>query len=183
MRYHEIICESDIPNISPAFIKAVRRRLKTGQHFGDYMSPKQDDALAQAIRMAFQRINTLAGIGTTMTVYREELRPRADVRDPGTLGIYWCWHAGSAKAHYGQEMATEIHKKQNTITVCYEASVASKDIDWVSTVAANLAMVDEKEITIRQNAKVTLLTAFVGSKTIPLRGAAYITDIGQYDNI
>ena len=183
MRYFEIISESNIPNVDPGFIKAVRKRLKTGQQFGDYQAPAQDADLDQAIHQALKQIDYMAGIGATMTVYREELRPKVDIKNPGTLGIYWCWHAASAKAYYGQEFAADIHGKQKLTTVCYEATVASKDIDWVSTVVANLAMSDEREITLRDGAVVTLVVAYVGNKEIPLKGLAHISNIGRYDNI
>jgi hypothetical protein len=68
-------------------------------------------------------------------------------------GIYWSWDEHAAEAHWGN-FATG-HVKWRLV-----ADVSSRQIDWVSTLSANANpdMADEKEITLRENVPVKLVS-------------------------
>jgi hypothetical protein len=84
--------------------------------------------------------------GDTIRVYRVITAPPDWTPGDRHLGIYWSWDEHAAEAHWG-EFGTG-HVKWRLI-----ADVTSRQIDWVSTLAANGSpdLENEKEITLREN--------------------------------
>jgi hypothetical protein len=75
--------------------------------------------------------------------YYEQLKSQFD-----GAGIYWSYNEHNDEAYWGQGYKKKIR---------LHALATAQNIDWVSTIWGNLAMEDEKEITMIKNRNVQLL--------------------------
>lgn len=174
------------PNLDKAFVAKLRKRFREGGFYGEYEPPEDDAELVAHAAQVIRTIDHLCGISPSMTIFREEHRPKDTIRNPGTLGVYWSWNASAAHGVYGVEHGSAVHGAATKLVVAfYEADVLPSAVDWVATVAANLAIPDEKEINLREGATVSLEVLYLpGNKEVPMGSKpATITNITQYDNM
>ena len=102
------------------------------------------------------------GLPDPLVVYRAVKMPD---RYPYTrgFGIYWTWDEGHAVPYDADSVLAEeggwekedwTEYSRGLKTYVFRGEVALKDVDWASTVWANLRHSDEKEVTLRHDAPV-----------------------------
>jgi hypothetical protein len=174
---------TSFPAVSPALIQQVRSRIKAGTHYGDYEVPEDDEELGDDIGSILFNIsaNTFSVDGG-IKLWRAEMRPRSDLTKNGvsTLGVFWAWQRDRAGAIYGSDYGSEIHSGK-TYTGVFEAVVPLTSINWPATIAANLAMPMEREVTLLQDSKVHLVSVTVGKKVVAVDRAVVIDNLTAYD--
>jgi len=77
------------------------------------------------------------------------------------LGEYWSWDKNAADAHWG-------HNSGDVLTVLISGKVQLENINWESTITANIKMNvgdDEREITVIDQAPITILDIAVVAKS------------------
>jgi hypothetical protein len=118
--------------------------------------PEDDEEFAEMLRAKLREIDAIGGIGERMGIARAELRPLDHIPNGLTsVGCHWSWHLGSAKVYHHQT-GEEEHEGEELVDITIEAEVSLHDIDWVFTLATNLILPGEREITVRQGATVKI---------------------------
>jgi hypothetical protein len=141
-------------NLNDQFVAKVQAYLH--EHLGDWADDFPD--LKLAIMQAWQLIHD-EGVpdNGVIEVYREELRPSEQIANHnyGTLGACWSWDAnGAGTCHH--ENAYDEHGRENVEAIVFIGEVSLSDVEWVQTIAKNLVLKNEREINIRDGARVRL---------------------------
>lgn len=109
----------------------------------------------------------LGGSGT-MKIWRAMTVPKSwfdKLKSGDPIGKYWSWSERAAYAHWG-------HHKLGNIPVKIGAIVKEYDIDWKTTLQANIMPLlgeDEKEITLIDGFPLTITSIKLGGKDIDLK--------------
>jgi len=82
------------------------------------------------------------------------------------LGVYWTWDKYAAEPYWG---GTE-HLPSETQTFVIEALVAPADVNWESTLIANMTRPGEKEVTLLEGAPVQIVAVY-DDAWVKVRGA------------
>jgi hypothetical protein len=82
------------------------------------------------------------------------------------LGVYWTWDEYAAEPYWG---GVE-HPARETTTFVIEALVAPADVNWESTLIANMTRPEEKEVTLREGAPVRVVAVYDLSAKERVRG-------------
>jgi hypothetical protein len=82
------------------------------------------------------------------------------------LGVYWTWDKYAAEPYWG---GVE-HPARETTTFVIEALVAPADVNWESTLIANMTRPEEKEVTLREGAPVRVVAVYDLSAKERVRG-------------
>ena len=171
MRLSEIIDRPLLENqhmiqLTPEFIKRVIREA------GEIASDRADDLrdapdLLEQIERVVQSIDREVGIGPVMHLARAELRPMRDIKNPTSIGAYWSWMEGKV---YWDHNARDHHEGKKLVDVTWSADVKFADILWERSIAANLVLPGEHEISVRNGAHVHVREAFYqdGMKSLSL---------------
>jgi hypothetical protein len=121
-------------------------------------------AFAHAVQAVISRINQAEPIASVMTVVRAELRPATDIPDLASVGAHWAWDEGGARVYHHdnapEHFSAEDGELQEIIIV---ATVPFNSIDWPFTLATNLILPGEHEITVRPGSRVALVEIFAGN--------------------
>jgi hypothetical protein len=177
MRFYEILNENyQMVSVSSGFLKEVSRLTKKISADSDLPNGPEFETVVMNL---LKQIDGIAGIGSLMTVWRAELHPKGQETNLSSTGSHWSWHADSAKV-YDDENAEYFHKgKEELVEVVLEADVKFKSIDWPYTVATNLILPNEREITVRPGSIVNVMGLYVGRNEIPFESQLPV--IGQYE--
>ena len=128
--------------------------------------PDTDAKLAEQITELLDEIEAQEGpLGDNMIVTRAELRPRQTLPNGiVSLGCHWCWGDGADTVYHHDNAydrwAADGFDKDDLAQVTLNAEVKFSDIDWPFTIATNLRLPDEHEITIRSGAIIVLNEIF-----------------------
>ena len=169
MRYVELTENTALVPLTPTFLQKVRamanriasdiaQDLPTGQAFAD------------KVAQLLQTIDVINGIDPVMTVWRAEMRDSATLDGLASVGSHWCWHSDSPAVYHHDnaydDMARQGKQRSALVEFVMAAEVALRDIDWVFTVATNLILPGEREITIRSGTRIKITTIYVGDEEI-----------------
>jgi hypothetical protein len=170
---------TDQIKLDDKLVAAVKARLMKGS-FYDYDMPSDESEFFDDVEAAYHKVlwNTLFK-DNAVTIYRAELRPRG--RNFGSVGIYWSFRPEGAQAIYGHDHGPEIHGGAALREIVFMASAPITSVDWIATFAANIAMPKELEITLKNNAPLTLEQAVVGNRKTTLNIKSFASNITQYD--
>lgn len=142
--------------ITPILIKKVKQIIKKISYNAWERLPENDIELEDLINQKLEEIDTISGIGSTMIITRSELRDERLIPNKiSSVGCHWSWHSDSSQV-YDSDNATE----KNLVNISLEGEIQFKDIDWVFTIATNLALPQEREIKVKLNSKVHLYTIY-----------------------
>jgi hypothetical protein len=83
------------------------------------------------------------------------------------LGVYWTWDEYAAEPYWGGIK----HPARETTTFVIEALVTPADVNWESTLIANMTRPEEKEVTLREGAPVRVVAVYDLSAKERVRGA------------
>ena len=133
----------------------------------DFGKEAEDEFLEWLDEQATERVGdamTRLSYGITVDqgqidIYREITAPEDWIQRGGLgaqpLGVYWSWDEDAAEAHWGAH-------GEGHITYLLAAGVDPRHVNWSNTIAANAtrSTEDEKEITIIDNAPVTLWAVY-----------------------
>ncbi len=144
--------------LTDGFLKAIHAYLK--EHLSDWADDYEDPAvLKTAVEQVLGLIcNQISG--SNIEIYRAELRPREQIAsgDYDTLGSCWSWDSnGAAVCHH--DNAYDQHGK-DVLEVIFVAKASLSSIDWVQTLAKNLVLRNEREISLRDNSNVKVIDAW-----------------------
>jgi hypothetical protein len=121
------------------------------QHLSDWSDEYTDQtALSTAISNAWSTISSEGSPGVySIEIYRHELRPQdqIDDRDFGSIGACWTWDADRAQT-VNHNNAYDEHGR-DVVPVTFITEVDFTHIDWVQTMAKNLILKNEREITVK----------------------------------
>lgn len=127
--------------------------------------PKNNNDLLKIIEHKLSQIDQYCGIDAVMMVGRAELRNKDDLPDClSDVGCHWCWSGDERVYHH--ENAYDEYGQDDLVEVGLVAKVNIRDIDWVFTIATNLILPGEGEITIKSGATVKLVDVFVDGNDI-----------------
>jgi hypothetical protein len=113
--------------------------------------------------------------GNDLEIYRKELRPQDQIDDLsfGTLGHCWSWDSDGAQVCH-HDNAYDQYGRDNLTEVMFVADVTITDVDWVQTLAKNLVLRNEREISVEDGKSVRVKEMFfekgykTASFTIPI---------------
>jgi hypothetical protein len=155
------LVEASPVKLSEPFVKAVHNYID--EHLSDWTEDFQDPAILQtALEKVMSQISE--GIyGNEIEIYRAELRPADQIINGayGSLGSCWSWDANGAGV-CNHDNAYDSHG-QDLEEVVFTASSPLDQIDWVQTLAKNLILKNEREISLKDNSVVRVETVY--SKT------------------
>lgn len=161
-----------VPAENPAFLKKVRREISRAGS-GDWDDDYRDDAvLSKAIRQVEALMTNPVQGGVTgdhVDIWRAELRPQSQVDDLnfGSLGIYWSWNVHSAKVLH-HDNAYDDFGREGLVEIMFEGEAKLSDVDWASSIAQNLILPGESEITMKDGKQVHLSTLWIGHDDHPV---------------
>jgi hypothetical protein len=156
----ERMCENaSLLQITPAFVRAVRKQCnRIAADIADDL-PRNTTQFADRILAVVARIEQEEPLGPTMTVVRAELRPADSVSGINSVGAHWSWSEAGARV-YHHENAHDEYGHDNLRNIILVAEVPFNSIDWPYTIATNLILPGEQEITILNGATVKLKEIF-----------------------
>lgn len=177
------LCENaNLLPITRPFVRKVRAQCdRIAADIADDL-PKDDQQFAEHIHQVIARIEAEEPLAPTMTVVRAELRPAAEVPDGVTgVGAHWSWSENGARVYHHDNAYDEYGRDDNNLVeVVIVAQVPFNGIDWPFTIATNLILPGEQEITIKSGATVKLIDLFTNNELFDANGRAVVVD-GTYD--
>lgn len=90
--------------------------------------------------------------GGRVNIWREiVVPPSISIEDINYLGIYWSYDPDTAESH-------NAPSRTNKLSVLFAGEVLEEDVDWISTVVANIhpEFADEQEITLYPGVEVII---------------------------
>lgn len=168
LRHYLALVESERPLLAmlakPGFLKAVRRHMVKEQLLFDWQDA-DDETLMRGLQQVARTIDALGNVSASgVSVWRAELRPLEQVEEDayGSVGRYWSWHADSAgvQNHHNAYDSYPDDDRDELVEVTFEARVRFADVDWPATLAQNLCLPGEREITVKPGARVTVTTIY-----------------------
>ena len=157
MRYSELYEDASLVQLTPNLLKRVKAT--ANKISWDIAS---DLPKGQAFAERIQTLLHDMDVAPTMTVYRAELRQKNEAVT--SAGCHWTWDPEQARVYHHDNAydsaQTNGLDREDFEEIVIEADVAFKDVDWVFTIAANLILPGEREITIRSGAIVHDATVY-----------------------
>ena len=124
--------------------------------FSEWLENYVDERVSS---IAYYLQNRFTIEGGEIVLYRKLTAPTDWVEQGGLtsrgLGEYWSWDEHAAEAHWGEF-------KEGTDEYLMVGSALQRDIDWVTTIVANIdpAYEDEREIKMKDNSTVKLQAVY-----------------------
>lgn len=163
---------------NPRFLKAVRKQI--ARIGSDWIEDYEDDAvLIKAIQNVEALMTNPVQGGVTsdhVDIWRSELRPQSEVDEKsfGSLGIYWSWNVHSARVLH-HENAYDSFGRDNLVEIMFEGEAKLADVDWPTSIAQNLILPGESEITVKDGKKVHISMMYIGRDDYPADMMVYIS--------
>lgn len=136
-------------SIDSEFVTKVRDYIE--EHLNDWHEDYlEDQKLIDTITQCWSLIEREgAPEGDHIEVYRAELRPEHQIADHdyGSLGSFWTWDIDSAGT-LNHDNAYDEHGR-DVREIIFVAEVKLHDIDWIQTIAKNMVLKREREITVK----------------------------------
>ena len=162
---------------SDAFLAEVREDVDLIGH-GQWEFP-DDAGLRQRIQTLMHQIEHRAGHDGKYIIERAELRPHDHLPGGfGSVGCHWSWDSNGARV-YHHDNATDRHGV-GVEEMMLVATVRPEQIDWSFTVATNLILPGEREITVTPGQSIQMESVWVDDIEHLLRNKAYVD--GDYRN-
>ena len=163
-------------DLSDEFCTSVHEYLD--EHLSDWSDDYADiDVMRTALEPLLNSILHYQD-GDKLEIYRKELRPQDQIDDLsfGSLGHCWSWDSDGAQVCH-HDNAYDQYGRNNVHEVMFVAEVSMADIDWVQTMAKNLVLRNEREISVRDGAKVHVGEIFLDKGQF--KSANFSIDIDQ----
>lgn len=167
MKIAQIIGENLDQFIQPsqmAYLAKVRKAMtRISSDWNDEY--KNNAVLTAAIQRITKQIMILGAINTNqIMIWRAELRPLVQIQAQNfsSLGGYWTWHSNSPQVMHHDNAYDEFHEinSDDLHEITFEAEARLIDIDWPTTIAQNIILPQEREITMKNNSIVHVHTLY-----------------------
>lgn len=144
--------------ITPSFLQEVRDDVDLIGHGQWEFTDDQD--LTKRITALMHQIEHHAGHGGKYIIERAELRPEDHIpHGLVSVGCHWSWESNAAAVYH--DNATDNHG-DDTIEIVMVSIVDDSCIDWAFTIATNLVLHGEKEITLIPGSDIKIEAVWIG---------------------
>jgi hypothetical protein len=161
--------------ITPAFLKQVMARANRIARDIAADLPQGPELVAR-IEVILANIQRECAHGNVLVIQRDELRAREQlgltqtkgrvrVAALGSVGCHWAWGEPGVYHHDNAMDDAERNgfSRDQLVNFRMTGEVRSRDVDWPFTIATNLILPGEEEVTVKPNAKMKI-TDIVGDR-------------------
>lgn len=156
------------------------------RHLGDWYDDFNDpEIIRDAVEAVALTIEANADLNDrSITICRSELRPQEEIETAsfGSLGQFWSWaDEGARVCHH--DNAYDQFGREDLREIVFVAECPLDAINWVATIAKNLVLKNEREITVKSGSTV-MVTDIMSCDTagsVPHSGIVPMTVYGASD--